>query len=202
MISSKKMETLKKTAFENLLSFYQDINKKLDDTTDIVKSKFVSLKLWINESITNCPIYISEKFALSKIFIYNRIINPSKNLMILKTDECITFLITGMHNTKAALGEITNFFSEQAEIFFHDFEEKTNAKNTFIKFSCSDEVNYVKIDIDNSVLMINPKKFKEKADQIYQQMAMQTFEFFEQSKNYLRKKYSLFLGDERIEKEQ
>ena len=74
-------------------------------------------------------------------------------------------------------------------------EKQINEKDLFIRFSSDENINYVKIDIDNSVLNINPKKFKEYITYIYEQMKEFSNHIFEDSKAYVMDRYKLFLGE-------
>ena len=183
-------------AFVNLKNFYSLASKSLNEKTGLVFSKVVSLKNWINESIQSCPTFFYEKYHFSRIFLYDKIVTPSQYLMVLYTDKCVTFLITNLVSTKKTMSEFSQYFLDKASIFMDNLESKINEKELCIRFTLDEKVNFIKIDLDNTVLMINSKNFKQYVENVYEQMMQNSFDFYEKSKNYLMNKYRLFLGEE------
>jgi hypothetical protein len=182
--------------FENLKIFYASITDNVTQKTEIVKTKFYSFKTWINDSIKFAPNLFNEKLEISKIFLYNKILVPSKNCMVLYTDKCVTFLIMNLSNAKTAFLQISNYFLDKSDLFMSNLGKKINEKELSVKFLVDDKVNFIKIDIDNSVLLINPENFKQYVQDVYTRLQACMFEFYEKSKNYLLNRYKNFLGDE------
>jgi len=197
MLNSNFKKSLRKTLpYENLKSFYNIISYKLTDSAVIVKSKIMSFKLWINDSIKNCPNFFYEKFKVSQIFIYDKVLQPSKNFLVLYTNKYTTLLFTNIKNVKKVSSEISNFFLEKAETFMNNLENKVNEKELFIKFTADEQTNFVKVDLDNTVLMINPKRLKFFIDDLYNQIRQYSLDILEKSKSFIFSRYKLFLGEE------
>lgn len=182
--------------FENLKYFYDKFSDSVIEKTQIVKCQFFTLKNWINDSIKFAPNLFNEKLEISKIFIYNKILMPSKNCMVLYTDKCVTFIIMNLSNAKSAFLQISNYFLNKCDLFMSNMGQKINEKDLSIKFLVDDKINFIKIDVDNSVLLINPDNFKQYVQDVYTQLQACMFEFYEKSKNYLLNSYRKFLKDE------
>jgi len=196
-ISSRNYDALNRKiinskTYENLANFYSILHEKFSDTSFIFINKIISLKIWINESIYHYPNFFYETFNFSKIMLYDRVISPSKDFIVLYTDKSITFLLTNLSNAERTMKE---FFSNKVEIFMDSFEKQVNEKDLFFRFTCDEHINYIKIDIDNSVLLVNPKKFKEYIGHVYEKMKSISNNIYEDSKAYLMDKYKSFLGD-------
>ena len=189
--------TLKRTVpYENLKSFYTQISCKISDSAGLVKSKISSLKIWINESIKKSPNFFYDKFRISRIFLYDKVLQPSKNFLVLFTDRYTTFLFTNIRNVKKVSSDLSDFFLEKAEALRNNFEHKVNEIELFIRLTADEKINFVKVDLDNTFMMINPKRLKIYIDDLYNRMRQYSLELLEISKFYIISKYKLFLGED------
>jgi hypothetical protein len=179
-----------------LNKFYLLISQKFDHKSQIIKSKIHSLKIWINSRIGNSFFY--EKFNISKIFLYDRVLSPSKNFLVFYTESCVTLLITNISNATTVMSVLSSYFQNKSQIFFTNLEKKINEEDLCIKFTSDEKVNFIKMDLDNSVLMINSSNFSQFVGKISTYILKLISEFVEKSKKYLQKLkyYKLFLAED------
>lgn len=193
--NTKKFNQNIKTAitYNKLKLFYETVSNKLTSSTDIIKSKLFSWRIWINESIKDSPTFFYDRYNHSKLFIYDKILSLSKDFMVLYTDKSVTFIMTNINNVQQSMKQVTSFFLDRMDMFADSVEKNVNDKDLFIRFSSDETVNYIKVDIDNTRLMINPTMFKEYVKNMYDQFMVQGKEFYEKSRNFIMEKYKLFL---------
>jgi hypothetical protein len=182
-------------AYQQLKIFYSLLAQYVIDKKAYVQTKMIGFKIWVNDSIRYCPSFFKNSYNTTKVILYERIIAPSKNFIVLYTDKSVTFILTNLSNVEAAMKEISSFLLEKAELFMESLQEQVNEKDLFIRFTSDEKVNYLKVDIDNSVLMFNPTKFKEYVKSMYGQLKEYSNKLIEDSRMFFMDKYKIFLSE-------
>jgi hypothetical protein len=177
-----------------LKKFYLLTSTNFDKKSHLIKSKMHSFKNWINESISKSPFY--EKLNISKIFLYDRVLSPSKNFLVIYTESCVTFIITNIFNAKSMMRALSSYLEKTSQIFLSNLEKKINEEDLCIKFTSDENVNFIKMDLNNSVLMINSTNFSQFVRKVSEYILKISSELIANSKNYLLKRYKLFLGED------
>jgi hypothetical protein len=181
--------------YQRLTDFYHLTANQISVPTDLIKTNLTTFKVWVNDSIHYCPNSFIKTINATKLLVYDKIIAPSRNFLVLYTDKSATFILTNLHNVEIVLKEVSTFMFIKAEEFLDSFQDQFNQKDLFIRFTTDDKINYLKVDIDNSVVMFNPQKFKEYVRNTYERLSELSLRVYEDSKHYLMDSYKGFLKD-------
>jgi hypothetical protein len=181
--------------YHQLSGFYTYISTYMLDGSSYFASKVYTFKIWINNSIHYAPNFFLTTYNTTKLMLYDKIIAPSKNFIVLYTDKSVTFILTNLNNVETAMTEVSGFILEKAEEFMDNFEEQVNQKDLFVRFTHDEKVNYLKVDIDNSVVMFNSGRFKEYVRNVYTQLMKFSGRVYSDSKIFLLDKYKNFLNE-------
>jgi hypothetical protein len=177
-------------SYDKLKTLYGLCSQKLNDTTGLMSTRMFSLKMWINESVKSCPDFFYQKYTLSKIYIYDKIVNASKSLLVMYKDKYTTFLIENISNAKNSFQEISTLFAEKADVYLHTLEKSLNERDGLIKLSTDYSADFLRVDIDNRNLMLNPSKIKSYTNSMIEVLRSYTGRL----QSLLINRYMLFLG--------